>query len=60
VDGNASKAQPAEGSRPSRPHRVRQAVPGHAALLDNPADRLSVMDHQGVEACVNYAAIATE
>ncbi len=29
-------------------------------LLDNPADRLSVMDHQGVEACVNYAAIATE
>jgi predicted TIM-barrel fold metal-dependent hydrolase len=29
-------------------------------MLDNPADRLSVMDMQNVEACVNYAAIATE
>jgi predicted TIM-barrel fold metal-dependent hydrolase len=29
-------------------------------LLDNPADRLTVMDSQGIEAAVNYAAIATE
>ena len=30
------------------------------AFLDNPADRLSVMDSQNIEACVNYASIATE
>jgi predicted TIM-barrel fold metal-dependent hydrolase len=29
-------------------------------LLDNPEDRLSVMDSQGIEAAVNYATIATE
>jgi predicted TIM-barrel fold metal-dependent hydrolase len=29
-------------------------------LLDNPADRLNVMDSQGIEAAVNYASIVTE
>lgn len=29
-------------------------------LLDNPADRLTVMDAQGIQSCVNYATIATE
>jgi predicted TIM-barrel fold metal-dependent hydrolase len=36
--------------------KYRQMQP----LLDNPADRLAVMDMQGIEACVNYASIATE
>ena len=29
-------------------------------LLDNPQDRLTVMDSQGIEAAVNYAALPTE
>ncbi|HEX5587160.1 MAG TPA: amidohydrolase family protein [Acidimicrobiia bacterium] len=29
-------------------------------LLDNPADRLNVMDSQGIQAAVNYASIVTE
>jgi predicted TIM-barrel fold metal-dependent hydrolase len=29
-------------------------------LLDNPADRIKVMDSQGIEAAVNYATIVTE
>jgi len=29
-------------------------------LLDNPSDRLSVMDQQNIQACVNYASIASE
>jgi predicted TIM-barrel fold metal-dependent hydrolase len=36
--------------------KYRQMQP----LLDNPADRMKVMDFQNVEACVNYASIATE
>jgi predicted TIM-barrel fold metal-dependent hydrolase len=29
-------------------------------LLDNPADRIEVMNSQGIEAAINYATIATE
>lgn len=36
--------------------RYRQMQP----MLDNPKDRLSVMDFQNIEVCVNYASIATE
>jgi predicted TIM-barrel fold metal-dependent hydrolase len=36
--------------------RYRELQP----LLDNPADRLKVMDSQGIEAAVNYATIVTE
>lgn len=52
---NPLKGLDAEGRRDFA-NRYRQLQP----LLDNPADRLTVMDSQGIEAAVNYAAIATE
>jgi hypothetical protein len=52
---NPLKGLDAEGRRDFAQH-YRALQP----LLDNPADRLTVMDSQGIEAAVNYAAIATE
>lgn len=52
---NPSRSLDAEGRRDFA-KRYRELQP----LLDNPADRLSVMDSQGIEAAVNYATIASE
>jgi predicted TIM-barrel fold metal-dependent hydrolase len=52
---NPLKGLDAEGRREFA-KRYRALQP----LLDNPTDRLSVMDSQGIEAAVNYATIATE
>jgi predicted TIM-barrel fold metal-dependent hydrolase len=52
---NPLKGLDADGRREFA-RRYRELQP----LLDNPADRLAVMDTQGIEAAVNYAAIATE
>jgi predicted TIM-barrel fold metal-dependent hydrolase len=52
---NPLKGLDADG-RKEFARRYRELQP----LLDNPEDRLSVMDSQGIEAAINYAAIATE
>lgn len=52
---NPLKGLDAEGRREFA-RRYRELQP----LLDNPADRLTVMDSQGIEAAVNYATIASE
>jgi len=52
---NPLKGLDAEGRREFA-ERYRALQP----LLDNPEDRLAVMDAQGIEAAVNYATIATE
>jgi predicted TIM-barrel fold metal-dependent hydrolase len=52
---NPLKGLDAEGRREFA-QKYRELQP----LLDNPEDRLEVMNSQGIEAAVNYATIATE
>jgi len=52
---NPLKSLDAEGRR-EFVKKYRELQP----LLDNPEDRLTVMDSQGIEAAMNYAAIPTE